>query len=339
MGKIADFVDEQDNLAIQQFQNLVPSIVAVLQRCIDTGDDEGVGKIFEVFDDLLLLEAPLLAKHFVELIKLFLSIAASQNNEEQVRVQALSFLMWSIMSAKGKIGKSRLINPILSAVFKIAAEEEPESRDEDYPAKLAIQVINTLATTYSPQQVFPDATQLIVNGLRSAEAGDRKASMLSIAVLVEGCAEYMRNHLKDILEMVVMGMKDSSIIVRRAACMALGALCDDFEDEISAEHATLMPIIFSIVSNNNQSIHSEALSTLDVMIENLGSEILPYASGLMNCLMQLWNSNERKVQIATTNCIGSVAFASSNVCFQVVTNFYRISCLFLNLQLPDYQSC
>lgn len=109
-------------------------------------------------------------------------------------------------------------------MFAIAAEEEPDSRDEDYPAKLAIQVINTLATTFPPQQVFPEASQLSVTRLRSANPGERKSSMLAMAVLVEGCADYMRPHLKDVLGMIVVGMKDSHAIVQKAACMALGAL-------------------------------------------------------------------------------------------------------------------
>lgn len=313
LGKISEFIDEQNLNAIGVFQNLVPAIVQVLQNCLQKGDDEGVSKIFEVFNDMLLLEAPLLSKHFVDLIKLFLSISESQDNNEDIRVQSLSFLMWCIMSAKSKILKSRLITPILSTMFAIAAEEEPENRDEDYPAKLAIQVINTLSTTFAPQQVFPEASQLAVARLQSLNPGDRKASMLAIAVLVEGCADYMRPHLKSVLEMVLSGMKDPDTSVQRAACMALGSLCDDFEDEVSAEHATLLPILFSLISNDSQPlIHSEALSTLDVLIENLGSEIIPYMDGILTRLFVLWEHGTRKAQITTTNCIGSVAFASNS---------------------------
>ena len=132
------------------------------------------------------------------------------------------------MSAKSKISKSRLILPILTTMFSIAAEDEPDNRDEDYPSKLAIQVINTLATTFPPQQIFPEASQHAVERLRSPKPGDRKSAMLAMAVLVEGCADFMRPHLKDILEMVILGMKDTDITVKRAACMALGALSGKF---------------------------------------------------------------------------------------------------------------
>ena len=55
LGKISEFIDEQDMPAINNFQNLVPAIVQVLQNCLRNGDDEGVSKIFEVFNDMLLL--------------------------------------------------------------------------------------------------------------------------------------------------------------------------------------------------------------------------------------------------------------------------------------------
>jgi hypothetical protein len=309
LGKIAEFVEVNNDIYIKQFQSLVPAIVQVLQNCLSAGDDEGAAKIFEVFDGLLLLEAPFLSKHFVDLINLFLSIAASTDNSDVARVQSLSFLMWCIMSARNKIGKAKLIPNIISAMFLIAAEEEL-NHDEDEPPRLAIQVINTLATTFPPQQVFPEAMKLTIVGVQSNNAGDRKAAMLSIAVLIEGCADFMRPHLNDVLQLVSHSLQDADSTVRKAACTCLGALSDDFEDEVSEHHSTLMPLLFNLINDADSSLHAEALSTLDVLLEHLGEKIIPYVPGLMSKLVGLWGTGSRKVQISTTNCIGSVAFAA-----------------------------
>lgn len=311
LGKVADFVDENDHTGIKQYQQFIPEMVKVLQACLAVHEDDLSAKIFEVFDELLILETPLLSKHFVDLFNLFLSIATSGEYSENIRVQALSFLLWCIMSNKSKIGKAKLIPNILNAMFVIAAEEEPEDRDEDYPSKLAVQVINSLATTFPPQQVFPASMQHAIKAVQSQAAGDRKAAMLAIAVLVEGCADFMRKNLNDVLHLVTMGLQDGDSSVRKAACMALGALCDDFEDEISSKHATLVPLLFNLINDNDTSVHPEALSTLDVLLESLGSDIVPYIPGLMSNLINLWGSSSRKVQITATNCIGSVAFAAA----------------------------
>ena len=89
---------------------------------------------------------------------------------------------------------------------------------------------------------------------------------------------------------------------------------DDFDEEIAEEHATLLPILFSLITEGDESIYSEALSSLDVMIESLGDDVLPYIDPLMTRLINLWTMGSRKVQITATNCIGSVAYSSSNVC-------------------------
>jgi hypothetical protein len=333
LGKIADFVEEQDLAAVEQFQNHIPSIANVLQKCLAQGDDEGCSKICEVFDELLVLEAPLLAKHFVDLLKLFLGISVDQDGSEDIRVQALSFLMWCIMSAQTKIKKANLIPNVIDAMFMIAAEDEPENRDEDYPAKLAIQVINTLATTFSPNLVFPVTMARAAQAIQSQNPGDRKAAMLSVAVLVEGCADFMRPNLDEILEFVVRSMQDSDATVRKAACMALGALSDDFESEVSDKHSVLLPALFNLIDDPDASVHPEALSALDVLLENLGDDVVPYIPGLMAKLVSLWGNSTRKVQITTTNCIGSVAFAAG----KEFTPYFNdvISKLFVLMNLID----
>ncbi|KAJ3320734.1 hypothetical protein HDV06_005027 [Boothiomyces sp. JEL0866] len=311
LGKVADFIDADDANAVKQFQSLIPSIVGVLQKCLDSNDDESAGKIFEVFDDILLLEAPLLSKHFVDLINLFLRISANQEYEEDIRIRSLSFLIWCIMAARSKIGKAKLIPNIIEAMFIIGAEEEPENRDEDYPAKLAIQVINSLSTHFPPQQVFPIVMQHVLKNIQSANPGDRKASMLAIAVLIEGAADFMRPNVNEVLQLVIHGLQDPHVSVRKSACMALGSLCDDFESEISEQHTTILPLLFNLLNDHDSSVHGEALGTLDVFIENLGEDIIPYLNGLMEKLVSIWGTGSKKVQISTTNCIGSVAFAAS----------------------------
>ncbi|KAJ3276052.1 hypothetical protein HDV01_006222 [Terramyces sp. JEL0728] len=311
LGKVADFIDAEDSNAVKQFQALIPAIVGVLQKCLDTNDDESAGKIFEVFDDILLLEAPLLSKHFVDLINLFLRISANQDYEEEIRIRSLSFLIWCIMAARSKIGKAKLIPNIIEAMFIIGAEEEPDNRDEDYPAKLAVQVINSLSTHFPPQQVFPVVMQHVIKNIQSSSPGDRKAAMLAIAVLIEGAADFMRPNVKEVLQLVIHGLQDQHVSVRKAACMALGSLCDDFESEISDQHSTILPLLFNLLNDQDSLVHGEALGTLDVFIENLGEDIIPYMNGLMEKLVSIWGSGSKKVQIATTNCIGSVAFSAS----------------------------
>lgn len=74
---------------------MIPGMVNVLEQCLKEGDEESAGEIFEVFDTLLMLDAPLLSNHLVDLIRFFLSIGSNRELDDSLRVMALSFLMWA----------------------------------------------------------------------------------------------------------------------------------------------------------------------------------------------------------------------------------------------------
>jgi hypothetical protein len=310
MGKVADFIESSDKAAVSQFQGFIPIFVSIMQKCLASGDDDGCQKIFEVFDELMVLEAPILSKHFTDLVDFFLTIAANTQYSDEVRNAALSFLVWCIMSSKSKISKSRLLPNIISTMFTIAAEEEIDNRDEDCPSRLAIQVINSVSSYFAPQQIFPVVMQNVVKCIQSHSFGDRKAAMLAIAVLVEGCVDFMRSNLEEVFQIVVHAMHDQNSVVRKSACMALAALVYNFEDEMGEKHATLMPLLFNMISDPDPTVHPEALGSLDILLEGMGDEILQYLPVLMSKLLMIWGQGSLESQVTTINCVGSIAHAS-----------------------------
>jgi hypothetical protein len=55
LGKVAEFVEPTDQEQIKIFRSIIPGMVAVLQQCLEKEDTDGATKIFEVFDNLLIL--------------------------------------------------------------------------------------------------------------------------------------------------------------------------------------------------------------------------------------------------------------------------------------------
>ena len=54
-----------------------------------------------------------------------------------------------------------------------------------------LRIIDGLATSLPPSQVFPPLSHLIRNYFASPEAASRRGAMLALGVAVEGCSEYM----------------------------------------------------------------------------------------------------------------------------------------------------
>ncbi|CEG78193.1 Putative 50S ribosomal protein L32 [Rhizopus microsporus] len=137
LGKLSEFVDSEDKSTIKMFRAIIPSMVNVLEQCIKDGDIDNASKIFEVFDTLLMLDAPLLFEHLAHLINFFLTVGSDTNLDDEMRVLALSFLMWAAVYKQHKIRQMKLVGHIVEKLMPIGTEEDPEDVDEDSPSRLA----------------------------------------------------------------------------------------------------------------------------------------------------------------------------------------------------------
>ncbi|KAJ2000309.1 hypothetical protein GGI04_004207 [Coemansia thaxteri] len=95
LGKVAEFIEPEDRAGVATFQGLVPSMVHVLQKCLATGNEDSASRCFEVLNALILVEAPLLNRHFGELVEFSISVGSNEELEESLRIMALNFLVWT----------------------------------------------------------------------------------------------------------------------------------------------------------------------------------------------------------------------------------------------------
>ncbi|KAI8388178.1 armadillo-type protein [Radiomyces spectabilis] len=311
LGKLAEYIDTEDKENIKMFRNMIPAMVSVLEQCLNESDEENAGEIFEVFDNLLMLDAPLLSNHLVDLIRFFLTVGGNRELDETLRVMALSFLMWAAVYKQNKIRSLKLVGFIVESLMPIGTEEDPEDADEDSPSRLAYKVLNALATNMPPQQVFPIVMPMVVSYLQNPNPNYRKAAMMAFAVIIEGCAEFMSPKFNELLPLVCTGLQDPEIIVRRAGCMALGCLAEELATEISEHHQVLLPLVFNLMNDTNPEVTKHACNALDAILEGLGNEVLQYLPMLMEKLLYLLdNASQTETKATVMAAIGSAAHAA-----------------------------
>lgn len=146
------------------------------------------------------------------------------------------------LSKKNKIQSLNLAGPIVTGLLPIGAEPEPTDADDDVPARTAFRVIDTLATSLPPAQVFPPLFEQVRQLAASPDAGMRKAAITAFGVVVEGCSLFIQPHLDSLWPLVQGGLSDPEVIVRQAACNALGCLCEMLDEECAKQHAILLPV-------------------------------------------------------------------------------------------------
>lgn len=236
-----------------------------------------------------------------------------------------------VLSKKSKIQSLNLAGSIVTALLPIGAEPEPTDADEDVPARTAFRVIDTLATSLPPAQVFPPLFEQVTALAASPNPLMRKSAITAFGVVVEGCSLFIQPHLETLWPLVEGGLKDPEVVVRKAACNALGCLCEMLEEECAKKHAVLLPVsLYShrvhrispiiltltlphqLISQliSNPETQKSACTALDCLLEVLGSDIEPYVPDLMTALLSLLETAPLSLKGTVVGAIGSAAHAS-----------------------------
>ncbi|EIW66019.1 importin beta-4 subunit [Tremella mesenterica] len=310
LAKLAEYLSSDDTHDIKAFQDLIPAMISVLQQAIRENDDEGVKHGYDVFETLLILDTPLVARHVPELVQFFLQVGSDKSVDGEIRCGALNTLSWIIRYKKSKVQALQLGKPIIEGLLPIGCEEEPEDADEDSPSRLAFRNLDVLAQALPPGQVFPVLSQQLELYMSSSDPSMRKSALMAFGVSVEGCSEFIRPHVDQLWPLIEGGLQDPEIIVRKAACIALGCLCEWLSEECATRHAIIVPILFNLIVD--PSTQKNACTCLDSYLEILGDDIVHYLTLLMERLLVLLENGNIPVKITVTGAIGSAAHAAKD---------------------------
>ncbi|CAE6460527.1 unnamed protein product [Rhizoctonia solani] len=308
LGQIAQYIDSHQKDEIKQFQALIPSMINVLADCLERGDEEGARHGFDVFETLLILETPLLSKHMPQLVEFFLRCGGNKDYDTSLRIMSLNSLTWTVKYKKSRIQSLNLSKPILEGLMPIGTEEDSEDADDECPSRTAFRVIDELATSLPPSQVFPTLHNIVTQYMASSDPGQRKAALTSFAVTLEGCSEFIRPHMRQLWPLIDAGFADAHPVVRKAALSALGCTCEWLEEEVVDRHATILPVLLDMI--NNPDTQGAACTALDDFLEILGDTIAQYLPQLMERLSGLLDTAPNNVKGIVTGAIGSAAHAA-----------------------------
>ncbi|KAI0259373.1 ARM repeat-containing protein [Gloeopeniophorella convolvens] len=310
LGTIAQYIDSDDKADIKSFQHLLPLMIQVLAQTLEAGDEANARHLFDVFETLLILEIPLLSQHIPQLVQFFIQAGSNRNVDPELRILALNALNWTVQYKKSKIQSNNLAAAILDGLMPITTEEEPEDIDDDAPARSALRIIDTLATSLPPTQVFPALRNQIQQYFSSPDGAHRRGAMLALGVSVEGCSEYMTPLMGQVWPVIEAGLQDADAGVRRATCVAVSCLCEWLEDECVSRHAVLVPAIMALVAD--PATQRSACTALDALLEVLHDVIDQYLPLIMERLSGLLETAPLNVKAVVTGAIGSAAHASKS---------------------------
>ncbi|OWF34795.1 Importin-4 [Mizuhopecten yessoensis] len=261
-------------------------------------------EMLEVFDEMLECEVNIIVPYMKTVVDFCLEVAGTATLGDSVRVKAMSFIASFVKLKKKAFLKQKLVNPVLNVIFPVmCAGSEDDEEDEDEiideveaqkPSVYGPQVIDTMALHLPPDKFIPNLMAIVEPAILSETASHRRAAYLALAVVVEGCADYITNkHLQAVLQCVVKGLNDPDQQVRNSALFALGQFSEHLQPDISKFASELLPLLFQYLGRATQEADknpkglTKSYYALEMFCENLGKDILPYLSTLMEHLINV----------------------------------------------------
>uniref|UniRef100_A0A8D2LLS9 Importin 4 n=1 Tax=Varanus komodoensis TaxID=61221 RepID=A0A8D2LLS9_VARKO len=285
----------------------------------------------EVFDELMETEVGIIVQHFPAVFGFCLEVASNPALGNTLRVKALSCISFFIKFKGRAILRHKLLSPTLNALFPIMSAEPPpgqmdaedEQAEEDMedraevqtPKHYAAQVVDMLALHLPPEKLFPHLTPLMEPALLSPNPYHRKAGLMCLAVLAEGCGDHIRKkHLKPMLQVVCQALSDENQVVRNAALFALGQFSENLQPDIAEYADDIMHLLLRYLEGvhpGHTSHLAKAYYALENFVENLEGKIEPYLPALMERMLTTLSSpSSPRTKELAISAIGAIAQAA-----------------------------
>jgi hypothetical protein len=329
LSRIAMLIDpDEDAESLNAFRATIPAMVAVLKAAIAEENDAIIMQAFEVFQTLLGCESALLANHFKDLVQFMIEISVEKNLVDESRCQALSFLMQCVKYRRMKVqGIQGMGEQLTIKAMQIAAEMDEDDDDEDdvTPARSALALLDLLASGLPPRQVIVPLLTALPQYVNNENPTFRKAGILSLGMCVEGAPDFIATQMDIIMPSVLALLNDPNIMVRQAALHGVTRLADDLAEDMSKEHAKLIPALLknldsaSVQASNedeqkiNTAMIIGACLALDSLVDGTDAEVTQgYLSELVPRIGRLFGHPDFKVKGAAAGAMGSIASSAES---------------------------
>lgn len=281
-----------------------------------------------------------------------MSILQNANYEMQVKHAAGETLMSILESRPKLVAKKQMVEPILRAIVELIASGNSETAifnfnehnastvgkgadddddDDDFDPEqqlqeLSQQCLDRMSLSIPSKYFSPPAMAIASQCLGSPDARHRKAGLVLLGVIAEGCSDVLKTMLSQILPQLVASTQDSEFFVRETACFALGQLSEHCQPDILYHHATILPAIFKVLEDEKPAVQNTSCYVLEMFSENLQPDTLcPLLDMLVNRLLTLVSTAQPSTKEMALSALAASSVAAEDkflpyaeACFKVI---------------------
>jgi hypothetical protein len=181
-----------------------------------------------------------------------------------------------------------------------------------------------LAQSLPPSQIVVPLLQALGQYFNSQDPNYRRAGIMALGMCVEGAPDFISTQMHEIFPMVLQLLADSESKVRQASLHAVARLADDLAEDLSQEHARLMPLLFQNLAKAMAEYNGEedgptmdimkaGISAIDAVVDGLDEkDVAPYQAELVPILHNLFKHPDFKIKALAAGALGSLASSAGD---------------------------
>jgi hypothetical protein len=325
----------QKHKAVLQLKPLIPHVMSVCILLSENGMHEEAGDLLRFFQIASAIKFPFLDDSFETVSEQFLALVSSNLVPDDLcgtateifeslmknrtylfhslplLTRLLARLKQSAVAIKYTSGER--VNVIARHVT-VEVDTTGETESTGLNRHLHFMDILNRLTKFVPARYV---LQLILDDFAatfrsSSDEDEKRFACDLIASTVEGLRDSFRQHLAQLVPMVLGLVADPSVVVREGALYALTRLCEHGWPEIFHYHATILPsICVALGDEANIFVQAEACEATELFVEQLSKDTLrPYLQQLLLLLGNILTSSQPMVVSMSLIAIGTLAVST-----------------------------
>ncbi|XP_070031772.1 importin subunit beta-3-like [Nicotiana tomentosiformis] len=318
---------------------LMPMIKGVLSFLINDNEEGYAQESLRKLVELAWVEPRFFESHLDEVFDTMVTIAENNRFLEDTRYLAVEMMSAFDDYVIKRVGKKILRRLFFELVEMISRIEDDPMGDVDYVNGLCLGTSQNylLGVTFmyrismatGDQIRMPVLLKELPTYMAAAEWQKRYAAVTVIGVIANGCAKAMRDHLSEVMNMVLKSMLDSSPHVRLAAIGTIKAMSLELSPDLLDKHGhrLIASLYLALADDHYPDRQAVAASAMNYLCEGCKSCILePYLDKIVSKLLALIQSPSPVLKAEALNTLAFVARSSKDIftkCYDLVITYLK----------------
>lgn len=280
------FKNAPEGLTSVNIASVIPLTLEATLECAQKGEEETVIFAFDALDELVSTEMDLTVV-FPKMIEVAMKVGGAATLQVSTRDSAINFVESALEYQSKVVAKNpELVRFLLEQAFTIAAERDDDP-DAISPVDMGLRLLDTMALELPNKVVYATMVQMYRSLRTHQNYLARKVAVLTPGVIAEGCSDFMKQELKEVLADVLSAFQDTAPQVREAAGLSLAYMSDHLRPEILDYHAQVIPSLMAMLGEVHTNTKQKAIYALDLFCEGFEDNIGAYLEGMLNGLVGL----------------------------------------------------